>query len=77
MEAVKVSGAALSVLAAVIGYPGPGGPSVRDVAAAVDRTISTVHDHLKVLRRLGLVDWVDGQQRTLRATVKPVPYGVR
>lgn len=41
-------------------------PTVRDLMPMVglDST-STVHQHLANLRRMGLVDWVDGQVRTL------------
>lgn len=50
-------------------------PTVRDVAKAVGRSVTTTHGHLLRLRRAGLVAWEDGQQGTLRALVEPVEFG--
>lgn len=50
-------------------------PTVRSVAAGVGITPRTVQQHLASLRSDGLVDWVDGSQGTLHATMRPVRFG--
>jgi len=48
--------------------------TVRDVAMFVGCAVSTAYAHLKDLRTLGLVDWVDGKQGTITATVRAVEF---
>jgi repressor LexA len=44
-------------------------PTVRELQAELGfASVSSVHPHLLRLRRYGLVDWVDGQIRTLTIT---------
>lgn len=56
------------VLAAVLG----GARSVREVQAETGRSVSTIHGHLLVLEKAGLVAWDRGRHRTLRPTVRAV-----
>lgn len=46
-----------------------GAHTVRDVAAACAITVGPVHFALVKARRMGLVTWDDGKQRTLRPAV--------
>jgi SOS-response transcriptional repressor LexA len=48
--------------------------SVGDAAGLASK--STVHHHLSVLRRAGLVGWADDRRGTLRALVRPVALRV-
>ena len=49
--------------------------TVRSVALAAGRSVSVTWGHLHALRAKGLLAWEDGKQGTLRATVRPVPFG--
>lgn len=72
VEPVDVSEQQLRILAFVMNYAAAFGwpPDVRTIGRAVGlKSFSSVHAHLKALRRLGLLDWEDGKARTLRATV--------
>ena len=40
-------------------------PTIRELCRAFDRTLSVMHYHLKVMRTEGVVDWIDGDARTL------------
>lgn len=43
--------------------------SIRELCVEMGwRSTATAYSHLHGLRRLGLVDWVDGEQRTLHVT---------
>ena len=44
------------------------GPTVRQVAAATDRALSTTQELLRTLRHKGAVVWDDGVARSLRLT---------
>ena len=50
-----------------------GARTVRDVAAAIDRSPTVTFGHLRHLRALGLVAWAEGQHGSLHAAVCPVP----
>lgn len=45
-------------------------PSVQELAGNMGLSRTTVHHRLEVLRRYGLVTWVDGQARTLVLTLE-------
>lgn len=48
-------------------------PTVRGIMEATGkRSTSTVHEHLKSLRRLGLVTWSDHKDGTLRANCQRI-----
>jgi predicted transcriptional regulator len=49
-----------------------GARSVREVQAETGRSVSTIHGHLLVLEKAGLVAWDRGRHRTLRPTVRAV-----
>ena len=67
---------AVRVLLAILSHPGPYAPTVRELGAATGLSSSaSVHDHLRTLRRRGLVDWEDGKKGTLRALVAPAGVG--
>ena len=55
---------------AIEGYKAEHGfaPSVRELAALVDAPLITVHSALARLREAGIVDWVEGRNRTLKVT---------
>lgn len=62
-----------AVLIAVMTQPAP---TVRSICEATGiRSTSTCHEHLKTLRREGLVDWDDnhgrGGQHSRRGTLRP------
>ena len=41
-------------------------PTVRELGDLLGlRSSATIHHHLRAMRQAGLVDWVDGQVRTL------------
>lgn len=66
-----IGNGATRVLLAMLGF---GRPTVREVGERAGlRSTSTVHEHLKHLRRLGLVGWEDDHRGTLRAAVRVVP----
>lgn len=68
--------AQLATLAALVRvYDRDGRATVRAVATECGRAVSTVHDHLRALRRAGLVGWEDEQQGTLRPTFTAHPVG--
>jgi SOS-response transcriptional repressor LexA len=46
----------------------PYGPTVREICEAVGGSTSTIHNALNNLREEGVLDWVDGQARTLHLT---------
>ncbi len=47
----------------------------RQVADVAGVNLSTVHTHLTALRRLGMVEWTDGEAGTLRPTHRVVAAG--
>lgn len=50
-------------------------PTVRSAADAAGIGVTQAHRHLTLLRDEGLVEWDEGKRGTLRATVRPVPFG--
>jgi SOS-response transcriptional repressor LexA len=40
-------------------------PTVRELGEATRRSPGTIHQHLETLRANGIVDWWDGQPRTI------------
>lgn len=54
-------------------YGEHGRATVRTVARAVGRNVSTTHSHLSFLRAQGLVTWTDGESGTLRPLVQEIP----
>lgn len=44
------------------------GPTLREMADALDTSFSTANYHLLKLREFGLVDWTPGAARTVRVT---------
>lgn len=46
------------------GYP----PTVREIAEEVDRSIATIHTHLKTLKSMGLIDGEFEKARAIRVT---------
>ena len=49
--------------------------TVRSAADAAGIGVSGAHRHLRILRDEGLIEWDEGRHATLRATVRPVPFG--
>jgi len=43
-------------------------PSVQDIATMTDRSKSVAFHHLRQMRALGLVDWVEHEPRTIHLT---------
>ena len=69
----EMDGPRLSVLLAVIAIHAQAGRmTVREVAEAVERNLSTTHAHLRWLRKHGWVTWEGGKAGTLRPLVKMV-----
>lgn len=60
------------LLALLAVYERDGRATMRAVAKAAGRNLTTTTSHLQALRRRGLVNWEDGQQATLRPTVGKV-----
>ena len=58
--------------ARVLGAVLAGARSVREVQARVGHSTSTVHRHLQLLERAGLVSWEPGRHGTLRPTMRAV-----
>jgi len=64
-----VTASQLRYLAAVAGLTGDGpAPTYREIAAHLGVAVGAVHQQAARLRRHGLLDWRDGQCRTLRVT---------
>ena len=49
--------------------------TVRSAADAAGIGVTQAHRHLTILRDEGLVEWDEGRHGTLRANVRPVPFG--
>ena len=65
--------ATIVMLALCVVYEVNGGrATVREVAFAADRSLSTTHHHLLELRDAGLCSWDDRRAGTLRPTVELV-----
>lgn len=61
---------AVEVLAAVIFlHESHGRVVVRDVSGYLGRNLSDTYDHLRTLKRYGLVTWDNGKSATLRPLV--------
>jgi DNA-binding MarR family transcriptional regulator len=64
-----VTASQLRYLAAVADLTGDGpAPTYREIAAHLGVAVGAVHQQAARLRRHGLLDWRDGQCRTLRVT---------
>lgn len=44
------------------------GPTIREIGHSFGWTVNGVMSHLRPMRRKGVIDWLDGQSRTLRIT---------
>ena len=49
--------------------------TVRSAADAAGIGVSAAHRHLTLLKGEGLIEWDQHRHATLRATVRPVPFG--
>lgn len=56
-------------------YQAGGRATFRQVAEVAGVNLSTVHTHLSSLRRLGMVEWTEGEAGTLRPTHRVVAAG--
>lgn len=57
------------ILRAINGYDHPYAISIEELAATLGyQSRGAIHRRLQTLRKRGLVNWVDGQSRTLHVT---------
>lgn len=74
IEPVAIRDSQIRVLIALLNvYSLDGRATVRAVARAAGRNISTTHHHLSFLRAQGFVTWTPGESGTLRPLVRRVP----
>lgn len=67
-----LNAAALRILARVLLTPGAP-PSMRELCRPMGFTPNGAHFHVKRLKKLGLLTWDAGRNRTLRPTCRFIP----